>query len=407
MLLKLAWRNVWRNKRRSIITISAVVFAVMLSIVMRGIQHGTYTLNIKSAVEIFSGYLQVQKTGYQKNRTLQKSFRVDDDLRKILDETPAIKGYAPRIMGDGLISFRDNSQGAAILAIDPAYEKDTFTLIEKVREGAFFSSDSSQDIVVGYKLLDNLQAAIGDTVVILSQGFDGSLGNLKFRISGILKTGAIDFDRRAVLMGLRTAQDLLTMYGRINLLAISLDDLEAVPAVEKSVTEKLQGSDREILNWREIMPGLDQNMKLDEVGGILFLGILVLVVAFGIMNTVMMSVTERFREFGVSLSIGMPYRKLVALVFLETVFIVLIGLLIGNLIAGGINYYIVENPIIFTGDFAALYEEYGFLPRLESSLKSSVFLDASLMIFVVSVLMSLYPIFKVYKLEPLKGIRYT
>ncbi len=407
MLLKLAWRNVWRNKRRSIITISAVVFAVMLSIVMRGIQHGTYALNIKSAVEIFSGYLQVQKTGYQKNRTLQKSFRVDDDLRKILDDTPAIKGYAPRIMGDGLISFRDNSQGAAILAVDPAYEKDTFTIIEKVREGAIFSSDSSQDIVVGYKLLDNLQASIGDTVVILSQGFDGSLGNLKFRISGILKTGAIDFDRRAVLMGLRTAQDLLTMYGRINLLAISLDDLEAVPSVEKSVAAKLQGSDREILNWREIMPGLDQNMKLDEVGGILFLGILVLVVAFGIMNTVMMSVTERFREFGVSLSIGMPYRKLVALVFLETVFIVLIGLIIGNLIAGGINYYIVENPIIFTGDFAALYEEYGFLPRLESSLKSSVFLDASLMIFIVSVLMSLYPIFKVYKLEPLKGIRYT
>ncbi len=407
MLLKLAWRNVWRNKRRSIITISAVVFAVMLSIVMRGIQHGTYALNIKSAVEIFSGYLQVQKTGYQKNRTLQKSFRVDDELRKILDETPAITGYAPRIMGDGLISFRDNSQGAAIIAVDPAYEKNTSTLMEKVRGGEFFSSDSSYDIVVGYKLLENLQASIGDTIVILSQGFDGSLGNLKFRIGGLLKTGAIDFDRRIVLMGLRTAQELLTMYGRVNLVAISLDDLDAVDAVKQSVAEKLPGDEREVLDWKEIMPGLQQNMKLDEVGGILFLAILVLVVAFGIMNTVMMSVTERFREFGVSLSIGMPYRKLVTLVFLETVVIVLIGLLIGNLIAGGINYYIVENPIIFTGDFAALYEEYGFLPRLESSLKSSVFLDASIMIFIVSVLMSLYPIFKVYKLEPLKGIRYT
>lgn len=407
MLLKLAWRNVWRNKRRSIITISAVVFAVMLSIVMRGIQDGTYALNIKSAVEIYSGYLQVQKTGYQKNRTLQKSFRVDNDLRKILDETPAINGYAPRIMGDGLISFRDNSQGAAIIAIDPAYEKNTSTLMEKVRGGEFFSSDSSYDIVVGYKLLENLQASIGDTIVILSQGFDGSLGNLKFRIGGLLKTGAIEFDRRIVVMGLRTAQELLTMYGRVNLLAISLDELEAVEEVKRAVAGKLAGSDRQILDWKEIMPGLKQNMKLDEVGGILFLGILVLVVAFGIMNTVMMSVTERFREFGVSLSIGMPYRKLVTLVFLETVFIVFIGLIIGNLIAAGINYYIVENPILFTGDLAALYEEYGFLPRLESSLKSSVFLDASIMIFIVSIVMSMYPILKVYKLEPLKGIRYT
>jgi ABC-type antimicrobial peptide transport system permease subunit len=133
----------------------------------------------------------------------------------------------------------------------------------------------------------------------------------------------------------------------------------------------------------------------------------VVVVAFGITNTVLMSVTERFREFGVTLAIGMPGRKLVAQVLLETIFITVIGIVIGNLLAAGINYYIVENPIIFGGEFADLYAEYGFLPRMESTLKPAIFLNSTIATFMISMAACLYPLFKVYRLEPLKGIRYT
>lgn len=407
MLLKIAWRNLWRNQRRSIITILAVVFAVMLAIVMRGLQYGTYAVNIKSSVELFSGYLQVQKHGYQKNPSLQKSFRYDKALQDLLAGRPEITGYAPRILGDGLISFRENSLGSAIMAIDPASERRVSVLMERLNAGRFFTSDSSSAIVAGYKLLHNLQAQVGDTVVILAQGYDGSLGNLKFRIAGSIKTGAAELDGSLVLMGLATAQELLTMYGRINSVAISLNDLSRVAPVQQALNRQLPEADLTVLNWREIMPDLEQTIKLDEVGGTLFLAILVVVVAFGIMNTVLMSVTERFREFGISLSIGMPYRKLVLLVMLETALIALIGILIGNLLAGGINYYLVQHPIIFGGELAELYREYGFLPRMESSLDSAIFLNNTLVILGVSILMSLYPVLKVYKLEPLKGIRYT
>ena len=407
MLLKIAWRNLWRNKRRSIITILAVVFAVMLAIVMRGLQYGTYAVNIKSSVELFSGYLQVQKNGYQKNPSLQKSFHYDANLQKLLAGQPGISGYAPRILGDGLISFRENSLGTAIMAIDPPSERRVSVLMERLNAGQFFTSDSSSAIVVGYKLLHNLQAQIGDTVVILSQGYDGSLGNLKFRIAGSIKSGSPELDGGLVMMGLATAQELLTMYGRINTVAISLTDLSQVAPVQQALSRQLPDGALTVLNWREIMPDLEQTIKLDEVGGTLFLAILVVVVAFGIMNTVLMSVTERFREFGISLAIGMPYRKLVVLVMMETALIALIGILIGNLLAGAINYYIVQHPIIFGGELADLYQQYGFLPRMESSLDSTIFLKNTLIILGVSILMSLYPVFKVYKLEPLKGIRYT
>jgi ABC-type lipoprotein release transport system permease subunit len=407
MLMKLAWRNIWRSKRRSIITILAVTFAVMLSIAMRGLQLGTYEVNIKTAVEMFPGYLQIQKTGYQKNPSLQKSFSFDRELREMLHKEPLITGFTPRIVGDGLISFKDNSAGAGILGIVPETEKTVSEIMSKVNEGRFFQSDSSSDIVIGHTLLSNLKAEIGDTVVVLAQGYDGSLGNLLFKIVGTIKTGSRDFDAGAVFMGLSTARDLMAMYGRVNMVAISLDDLDDIPEVQSHLNRALQNSELTALRWNEIMPDFEQSIQLDNIGGILFLGILVVVVAFGIMNTVLMSVTERFREFGVTLSIGMPQRKLVTQVFIETLFIVLIGIVIGNILAAGINYYIVQNPIVFGGEFAELYAEYGFLPRLESTLKPHIFWNSSLATFLISIFASLYPLSKVYWLEPLKGIRYT
>lgn len=408
MLRKLAWRNIWRNKRRSIITILAVTFAVMLSIAMRGLQLGTYEVNIETAVNMFPGYLQIQKIGYQKNPSLQKSFFFEQNLREMLQKESLITGYTPRVMGDGLISFKDNSAGAGILGIVPETEKTVCNIMSKVNSGRFFQSDSSHEIVIGYTLLSNLKAEIGDTVVVLAQGYDGSLGNLLFRIVGTVKTGSREIDAGAVFMGLSTGQDLLAMYGRVNVIAISLDDLGDIPEVQNNLKRSLQkNSDLTVLKWNEIMPDFEQTIQLDNISGILFLGILVVVVAFGIMNTLLMSVTERFREFGVTLSIGMPQRKLVMQVFMETLFISLIGIVIGNILAAGINYYIVQNPIVFGGDFAELYAEYGFLPRLESTLKAHIFWNTSLATFIISIFASLYPLIKVYRLEPLKGIRYT
>lgn len=407
MLWKLAWRNVWRNKRRSAITILAVTFAVMLSIAMRGLQLGTYAVNIENAVNMFPGMMQIQKEGYQKNPSLQKCFSYNREVQDLLEREPLIAGFTPRVAGEGLISFKDNSFGVALQGIAPETEKNVSEIINKINAGRFFESDSSAEIVIGHTLLKNLQVEIGDTVVILAQGYDGSLGNLLFTIAGTLKTGSPEIDGGLVLMGLSTARDLLALYGKVHMVALKLEDLEDIPAAQSRLNAALRNSGLFALSWQEVMPDLQQTIQLDNVSGILFLGILVMVVAFGIMNTVLMSVTERFREFGVTLSIGMPQRKLIALVFLETMLIAIIGILIGNALAAGINYYLVQHPIVFGGEFAELYAEYGFLPRLESTLKGHIFWNNSLSTLLISVLACLYPLYKVYKLEPLKGIRYT
>ena len=155
------------------------------------------------------------------------------------------------------------------------------------------------------------------------------------------------------------------------------------------------------------MPDFKQSIELDNISGILMLTILIIIVAFGILNTVLMSVMERFNEFGITLSIGMPQVKLVYLVFIETFFITLLGLALGNLIGWGINYYLIQNPIQFGTEIGKIYEEYGFLPIIVSTLDPWIFINTTLSILGISILACFYPAYKVFKLEPLKGIRYT
>lgn len=407
LLLKLAWRNIWRNKRRSLLTLFAVTFATFASIAMRGIQLGTYEITINHAVNLFSGPIQIQKNGYRDKPSLNTNFRISEDILSAVNSTPGVTAFSERIYAQGLISFKDNSLGAAIFGINPESERDVTTFMERITNGKFFHSDSSLEVVVGYKLIENLKAEIGDEVVILSQGADGSLGNLKFKIVGTIKSGSSEFDGMAVFMGLKTADELLAMYDRIHAIAIAIPGLNNLNEIRDELDSKIRDANLSVLTWEEIMPDLKQSIEFDNVSGIFYLFILIVIVAFGILNTVLMSVTERFNEFGVTLSIGMPQVKLVHLILIETVFLTVFGIIIGNIIGWFINYYFILNPIEFTGELAQIYEEYGFLPVMTSTLRASSFFNTSLSILAISILSALYPAYKVYKLEPLKGIRYT
>ncbi len=410
LLLKLAWRNIWRNKRRSALTILAITFATFLTIADRGISVGTWEFNVQNMVELFSGYLQIQRIGYQANPSLSKSFIYPGEVEPILRNEPTIRGYAPRVLADGLISFHENSSGAAIFGIDPDAERKISRFHKRLNAGKFFDAGSMNEVVLGEKLAENLRAKVGDTLVVLAQGCDGVLGNQLFRISGTVKLGIPEFDAMAVFMGIKAAQELLAMEGHVNVVALSVKNLDDVNKAQRSIGEALRRSGQvqlAVLTWEEVLPELKQSMEFDQISDWFFLAILIIVVTFGILNTVLMSVTERFREFGVTLSIGMQSRKLVQLVFLETAFIAIIGTLVGNIVGYGVNSYFARSPITLAGDFAAMYEEYGFIPQIVSSSSLNILLSVTLVILVIAFLSCLYPAYKVSKLEPLKGLRYT
>jgi putative ABC transport system permease protein len=410
LLIKLAWRNIWRNKRRSILTIFAIFFAAFLTIVFVGMQDGMWEHNVRTSVSMMSGYLQIQLEGYQDNPSLQLMFSFDEDMESILQNDRAVTGYATRVYADGLITFRNKSYGGAIFGIDPAMEQTVSRFHERIVEGRFISDEAPDEIVVGERLMKNLQVSVGDTVVIIAQGADGSIGNMKYRIGGAVRFGAEEVDLMTILMHIQEAQELVVMDGNVNVVSIGISNLRELNRVRNRLQEEVHRAGKEslaVLTWEQVMPDLKEAMDFDQISGWMFYVLLVIIVAFGILNTLMMSITERFREFGVILSIGMQQRMLIWLVALETLMLILVGLIIANIAGYGINYYFYHNPIMLGGDLAHVYAYYGIEPIILSAKYFSINVNTSLMIIAVSFCVALFPIFKVMKLEPLKGIRYT
>lgn len=376
-------------------------------------QYGTYAETIRTAVRVSTGFLQIQKAGYNKNPTLQKSFDMNRKITDALKDIPQIDGSSPRIQADALLSYRDQSLGVLITGISPRTEELITDFPQKVDEGRFLRADTAgrrrevPEIVVGYKLLQNLNARVGDSVVVLGQGFDGILGNMFVRIVGTFKTGSDEFDRMGAFMNISDLQNFLGMGDRINAVAISVRNPDDLQGIVNRLDPMLKPMGLTALPWQELLPQLNQMIELDNSSGVLYIIILLFVVGFGILNTVLMSVTERFREYGVMLSLGMSQEKLVIAVALEIFFLLIMGFITGNCIGAAVNAYFVRHPIMLGGDFARLYQEYGFAPVLASSLSFKIFVDSSLTILGISLVAAVYPLWRVLRLEPLKGIRYT
>jgi len=407
LLLKLAWRNVRRQRRRSLLTILAVTFAAFLSITMRGMQIGSYEANIRNVVRLYSGHCQIQARGYHKNPSLESNFACDEQLLSAVRSVPHVRAVSPRITAEGLIACGGNSVGVMILGVDVRSERDVTTLLERVREGSPPSGGPKPTVVLGQTLARNLGVAIGTSVVLLAQGVDGTLGNMRYDVSGIVRTGSPDLDRTIVMMDLGPMQELLVMDGRVSALVVALDDLDHVSTAVGRLREQLPASGFEVLPWDELMPEFRQHIQMDNVSGILFLGILIVIVAFGILNTIMMSVTERYREFGVTLAMGIPPAHLACVILLEGICIGCAGLVVGNVLALGVNAYLTFHPIVFGGDLGSISEEYGFLPALYSTLRWTVFANSSLSILAVTLLSCVYPAYRVYQLQPIEGIHHA
>ncbi|MCL5268877.1 MAG: FtsX-like permease family protein [Bacteroidetes bacterium] len=407
LLLQMAWRSLWRNRRRSILVIAAIGFAVTLAIVRLGFDDGTFALSLRSAVRSSTGYVQIQKIGYNDNPTLQKSFTVTPEIESAVKSDPLIEGSSPRIQAGGLISYRNHSLGAMIMGIEPRTESLVTDFPEKINEGRFLDNDTTADIVVGYKLLRNLGAHVGDSVVVLGQGFDGILGNMFVRIVGTFKTGSDEFDRTGAFMAVPVLQNFLAMGNNVNALALSVGNPADVERITRSLDPVLKPLGLVAVPWQELLPQMRQTIAFSHAAHLLFLIILFTVVGFGILNALVMSVTERFREFGVMLSIGMSNTKLAITVAVELFFMIVIGFVSGNAVGAGINYYFMKHPIVIGGNVASYVHEWGFQPIVPLSLSPGIFVTAGEIVLILSLAAAVYPLWRVLRLEPLKGIRYT
>jgi ABC-type lipoprotein release transport system permease subunit len=233
------------------------------------------------------------------------------------------------------------------------------------------------------------------------------MGNKKFRIIGTFSLGSPELDGMSCFINIEAADELLTMNGKVNVIALKLNEIKTIPEFIENFNRINKDTLIVALGWEQVLPELKQSIELDDASNLIFLFLLIIVVAFGILNTMLMSITERYREFGIMLALGTNNTRLLVIVFFEVVFLITIGIVLGNLSAHAVNYYYYHNPILLSGSFAEIYEQYGFIPALYFSIDLGFYLDISLKIMLISFATFVFPAIKIFRLRPLKGIRYT
>lgn len=403
MTLKLTWRNLWRNRNRSLITMASVMFAVLLAVLMQSFQKGVFDNLVKNVVGFYYGYLQVHKQGYWDEQVLENSFAYDDSLFSRINQNPNITALVPRIETFILAASGNTSKGCMLTGTDPEKENQLTGIKNKIINGSYFNKDDTE-VILAEGLAARLKLTTGDTIVLLGQGYQGSIAAGKYRIKGIVKFGAPELNNGMVYLPLSAAQSLLSAENMLTSLAVAIDKPENLFFIQESVTKET-GQEFEVMNWKELMPEIADHIKADSASFYIFTGILYLIIAFGILGTILMMTAERRYEFGMLIAIGMKKSKLGVMLLYETILITLLGVLSGLLICLPFVYYFQAKPIRFGGQMAEMYEQFGFEALFPTAIDSGIFITQSCIVLIIAFVVGLYPVWHVSRINPVYAMK--
>ena len=404
MLLKLAWLNIWRNKRRTIITATSVFFAVLLAIVFRSLTDGVYDNMIHNVVSYSSGYLQIHQKGYWDEQSIDNTFQEDQQLHKELLKNSKVTQIMPRLQTFALASYANKTKGVLVLGIDPIKEREVNNLHDKIVAGEYITSVNDNAVVLGEGLAAHLKLKVNDTLVLLGQGYHASSAAGKFRVKGLIKLGALELNNNVVYMPIQQSQYMHGAENRLTSVSVMLDKATNLEKLKQSLQESINSDTYEVMSWKEMMPEMDQFIEADSTAHYIIIGILYFVISFGLFGTLLMMIFERKHELGILIAIGMKKRLLALVLLLESIMISLLGSFAG--VIGGLLFikWFTIYPIHLTGELKEVYEDYGIESIIYFSSHEKIFITQTLVVLIVSILLAFYPGYKVMKLKPVEAI---
>ncbi|MBW2230815.1 MAG: ABC transporter permease [Deltaproteobacteria bacterium] len=402
---KLAWRNVWRNPRRTALTVAATVFAVVLVVFSVAMAAGVHEKMIDDTVRVRSGHVTLTGPGYLEELTLDHHLRLDAATRSVLESTPGVDGYAPRMVSFGLLSEASATRGVLVIGVDPDREEGVTSLPTYLRAGRFLRGAAQRPMVLGERLAKFLSVDIGDRVLLYSVAYSLESAYDLFEVTGIMRLPEAQMDRSLAVIDLIDAQSFFVFGDRISEIAVLASEVDAVPSLVLSLRTRLDISKIEVHPWQDVMPELEQILFLDDAGMYIMLLILVIVVAFGILNTILMAVLERQRELGVVLALGLSPASVFRMVYLESLLLAGLGLVAGLAIAIPLVLYFQAHPITLSGDMAQVTELFGFEPMIVWKLKVMNPIGSTLTILGVAIVTALYPALKASRGRPVDVLR--
>ncbi len=402
MLLKIAFRNIFRQKRRSLLTVLTMFGGFTLASISIAWSDGTYSNVIEMFTRDRLGHIQVHHEGYLERPSLYKTINDCNSVGKQIASVEGVEHWTPRIFSSGLASASVKSAGVQIIGIDPEREKAATNFDKKIVEGRPLSKAPQHEVVLGQGLAEILKAMPGDSVVIVSQGADGSIANDLYLVAGLLESGDKVTDQTAFYLHLADVQELLVLENRVHEIAIIVSDLDDVADLAAAIQDKLTPSSLIVEPWQVFAKSFYHAMKADQEGTWIMLFLVMLVVSVGVLNTVLMTVLERTREFGVLRAVGTSGTQIIRMVIFEITIMAILGVIIGCGLAYAVNYWLSIEGVLLPTAFTYGGMEYD---RMYTEINARSFYIPAITVMLSAIFVSIFPGLKAARIAPARAMR--
>ena len=347
---KIAWRNLWRNKRRTLITAASIFFGLIFAIFMSSMQKGSLGNMVSNMVKFNSGYIQVQEQDYKESRSINNGFVPGRQLMDQVGNNNGITHYTRRVESFALASGGPKSFSSMVVGIEPEKENAISGLSKWISDGSFLKA-GSDGVLLGKTLAENLDLVAGDTLVLIGQGYHGVSAAGKYEVKGLLDVPLPEMSKQIVYMNLATCQELYSLPGQITSLVLMVENQYMVDPVAKELKDSID-TGLKAYTWQELQPELQNLIDGKVASGKIIIGVLFMIIGFGIWGTVIMLMAERRREFGVMIALGMKKGIVLIVLLMETALIALLGIVAGIAATFPVVRHLSMNPIPYTGKAA-------------------------------------------------------
>ncbi len=407
MHFQLAWRNIWRNPRRTAVIMTAIIIGVWNMIFLGALMRGISDEMVRNGIATLTGHIQIHQKGYQNDPVVENSMADPEAVKTALKKTlPNGARWAARVRVNAIASNARHTAGVTFLGIDPAHEARVSFIGKAVTEGRYLREDDKYGIVVGKALVDKFETKLGYKLVLMSQDTNREIASRAFRIVGIFRAEMQATEKQFVFVSKTSAQYMLKLKNSISEISIILPGQEEVKQVADNLRANLPSADYEVQTWQELLPLIIAYLNIYD--GFMYIWFIVVFIAmgFGIVNTTLMAVFERMREFGLFKALGMKPGWIVKEVLAESFFLLLMGTAIGNILSF-LSVFALSGSGIDLSSLAAGLEFAGMSRVIYPAIYSHDVIVANLVVFILGLLVSVYPAVKAARFTPVEALAHT
>jgi len=402
MLVIIAWRNIWRNKVRSLVVVASIAVGIWAGLTMMSFSYGMYQGHIRNVILYQLSHLQLHHPDFRSEMDVVDTLPNARDLELSIRKLPEVKATTSRCISRAMLVGASGSAGIMVNGVVPGDERLVTELDSLLVAGSYFQDASKKELIIGSKLADKLHVKPGSKLVVMMQDANGEMVSGAFRIKGVFRTRNSEFDESSVFVPIGKLREMASLEGHAHEIAVLLHDGGGLLDVQRKI--KSIASDAEVLNWMELSPELDLVVNSFDTYMYIFMGIILAALMFGVVNTMLMAVLERQREIGMLMAIGMNRTRVFLMIMMETAWLAFVGGPIGILL-GHMTILWFGTHGVDLSQYSEALSMYGFSNIIYFELDSGLYLPILIMTLVVTMLSAVYPAAKAVSLDPARAIR--